>query len=555
MRRGFVTQVVWLTMATIVAGCGDKRADEAALPSPAVPSADGDYFRDVTAAAGIDFVHSIGDTALTNLVESVGGGVAMLDYDGDGFLDLYVTTGAHLAGLSEGRSRARPENRLYRNRGDGSFEDVTRAAGVGDTGYSMGVAFGDYDNDGDPDLFISNYGTNVLFRNDGDGTFTDVTRRAGVGGTGCSVGAVWADFDNDGLLDLYVGNYIEFDPDYRQFYAPDGFPGPLAYSGQPDVLYRNRGDGTFEDVTERMGVWRPDGRAMGVGAADVNGDGFVDLYVANDAMGNYLFLNTGGTGFREAGLEAGVAYNHRGDATSSMAVDFADFDGDGSVDLFVSDMSYSALYRNEGNGSFRDVTYASGIAVPSGQYVGWGTAFVDYDNDGDPDIIKINGDLQHLFGQEDQVFDNVGGSFVDVSTERGAYFRRELVGRGAAFGDYDNDGDVDVFIVNLNDRAVLLRNERGNERHWISLLLVGRVSNRDGVGARVSVATGNVVQVRQRTAAAGYLSQNDPRLHFGLGDHEVVDRIEIRWPSGIVQLLDDVAVDRVLTVIEPESGR
>jgi len=418
----------------------------------------------------------------------------------------------------------------------------------------LGVSVGDYDNDGDPDLFLSNYGPNVLYRNDGDGTFTDVTRAARVGGSGCSVGAVWADIDNDGLLDLYVGNYIEFDPDYRQFYAPDGFPGPLAYPGQPDVLYRNRGNGTFEDVTEQVGASRPDGRAMGVGAADVNDDGWVDLYVANDAMENYLFLNSGGQGFREVGLQSGVAYNHQGDATSSMAVAFADFDGDHRIDLFVSDMSYSALYRNEGNGSFRDVTYGAGIAVPSGQYVGWGTAFVDYDNDGDPDIIKINGDLQHLYGQEDQVFDNVGGSFVDASTDRGNYFRRELVGRGAAFGDYDNDGDVDVFVVNLHDRGVLLRNDRGNERHWISLHLIGTASNRDGVGARVTVTTGDVVQVRQRTGASGYLSQNDPRLHFGLGEHIAVDRIEVRWPSGLVQVLDNVAADRVLTIAESDSG-
>ncbi len=547
--------VIGVALWTAFACTAEQTQDQTASP-PAIPPADDDYFRDVTEASGIDFTHSIGDSALSNLIESASGGVALLDYDGDGFLDLYMTNGAYVAGFSEGPvPRPRPTNRLYRNRGDGTFEDVTHEAGVGDPGYSMGVAIGDYDNDGDPDLFVSNYGPNVLYRNDGNGSFTDVTGLAGVGGSECSVGAVWADFDNDGYLDLYVGNYIQFDPDYRLFYAPDGFPGPLAYPGQPDVLYRNRGDGSFEDVTERMGVWRRDGRAMGVGAADVNDDGFVDLYVANDAMGNYLFVNDRGSRFHEVGLSAGVAYNHRGDATSSMAVDFADFDGDGNIDLFVSDMSYSALYRNEGNGSFRDVTYRSGIAVPSGQYVGWGTAFLDYDNDADSDIFKINGDLQHLFGQEDQLFENVAGRFIDVSTQRGTYFRRELVGRGGAFGDYDNDGDIDVFIVNLNDRGVLLRNERGNEHNWISFWLVGRTSNRDGVGARVTVTAGDVVQVRQRTAASGYLSQNDPRVHFGLGDQSVVDRVEIRWPSGIVQVLDDVPINQVRTVLEPEGGR
>ncbi len=554
MRHRSTVSAVCLSVAILAAGCDSDRVDERRSVPASFPSEDGDYFRDVTATAGIDFVHSIGDSALSNLVESVGGGVAWLDYDGDGALDLYLTTGAHLAELSDGPAEGRSDNRLYRNRGDGTFEDVTRSAGVGNRSYGMGVSVGDYDNDGDPDVFLSNYGPNVLYRNNGDGTFTDVTRAAGVGGSGCSVGAVWADFDNDGFLDLYVGNYIDFDPDYRQFYAPDGFPGPLAYPGQPDVLYRNHGDGTFDDVTESTGVWRPDGRAMGVGAADVNDDGHIDLYVANDAMENYLFLNSGSGQFREVGLQSGVAYNHQGEATSSMAVDFADFDGDGHVDLFVSDMSYSALYHNEGNGSFRDVTYTAGIAVPSGQYVGWGTAFVDYDNDGDPDIIKINGDLQHLYGQEDQVFDNVGGAFVDVSTDRGNYFRRELVGRGAAFGDYDNDGDVDVFVVNLHDRGVLLRNDRGNERHWISLYLIGTESNRDGVGARVTVETGDVVQVRQRTGASGYLSQNDPRLHFGLGERTTVDRIEVRWPSGMVQVLENLEADRVLTITEPGVG-
>ncbi len=543
---------VWLA-----SGCRSADQDSP-TPSASPPSSfaaeEGLHFADVTREAGIDFVHSIGDGHLSNLVESSGGGVAFLDYDQDGYLDLYVTNGAFVEGVSEGPKPGRPlTNRLYRNRGNGTFEEVTDRARVGHSGYGMGVVVADYDNDGYPDLYLSNHGPNVLYHNNGNGTFSDVTGRAGVGGGGSSVGAVWLDYDNDGLLDLYVGNYIQFDPEYDYYYAPDGFPGPLAYAGQADVLYHNRGDGTFEDVTESMGILRPEGRAMGVSAADYDDDGYVDIYVANDAMENFLFHNEKGQRFQELALPAGVAYNHAGDATSSMAVDFADYDGDGLMDLFVSDMSYSALYRNEGYGLFRDVTYQAGIAVASGQYVGWASAFIDYDNDGDVDIFKVNGDLQHLFGQEDQLFENLEGRrFRDVSVERGSYFQEELVGRGAAFGDYDNDGDIDVFIVNLNERGVLLRNEGGNKNNWLLIQLVGRSSNRDGVGARLREVSGDRVQVAQKKNSTGYLSQNDPRLHFGLGENEIVDRIEIVWPSGKVQLLENVRAGQILTITEPQ---
>ena len=535
-------------------GAGEERTSAAVgAVEEALPPEAGHHFADVTSQAGIDFVHSIGDDTLTNLVESSAGGVAFLDYDQDGYLDLYLANGAHLEGFSDGRRpRGRLTNRLYRNNGDGTFTDVTGRARVGDEGYGMGVVAGDYDNDGYPDLYVTNYGANVLYRNNGDGTFSDVTRRAGVGDVGCGVGAVWLDFDNDGLLDLYLGNYIQFDPEYRLFYGPDGFPGPLAYPGQADVLYRNRGDGTFEDVTARMGTLAPDGRAMGVSAADYDHDGDVDIYVANDAMENYLFRNDGGERFEETALRAGVAYNHQGDATSSMAVDFADYDGDGLTDMYVSDMSFGALYRNEGSGLFRDVTYQTGIAALSGQFVGWGTAFVDYDNDGDVDIFQVNGDLHHLYGQEDLLFENLGGGrFRDASAEHGRYFEVERVGRGAAFGDYDNDGDVDVFVVNLNDRGVLLRNEGGNANSWLLVWLVGRTVNRDGVGARVTVVTGDRQQVLLKKNSTGYLSQNDPRMHFGLGAAEMVDRIEIVWPSGTVQVLEHVAARQVLTIEEP----
>jgi hypothetical protein len=554
LRLAFVVAPLWM-----VIGCRSADRDTpaaSAAPPSSVVSEEGLHFADVTQQAGIDFVHSIGDEHLSNLVESSGGGVAFLDYDQDGYLDLYVTNGAHVEGLSNGPEPGSSlKNHLYRNRRDGTFEDVTDRARVGHRGYGMGVIVGDYDNDGYPDLYLSNHGRNVLYHNNGNGNFSDVTERAGVAGAadGSSVGAVWLDYDNDGLLDLYVGNYVQFDPEYNFYYAPDGFPGPLAYAGQADVLYHNRGAGRFEDVTEEMGVFRPEGRAMGVSAADYDDDGYVDIYVANDAMENYLYHNEGGLRLREVALPAGVAYNHAGDATSSMSVDFADYDGDGRLDIFLSDMSYSALYRNEGQGLFRDVTTQAGIAAASGQYVGWSTAFFDYDNDGDADIFKVNGDLQHLFGQEDQLFENLGeGRFRDVSVERGTYFQQELVGRGAAVGDYDNDGDLDAFIVNLNDRGVLLRNEGGNQHNWLVLHLVGRSSNRDGVGARVKLTCGGTEQVAQKKNSTGYLSQSDHRLHFGLGEHEVVDRIEIVWPSGKVQVLEDVPAGRILTITEPQ---
>jgi hypothetical protein len=367
------------------------------------------------------------------------------------------------------------------------------------------------------------------------------------------VGGVWQDFDNDGLLDLYVGNYVAFDPEYDLHFAPDGFAGPLSFAGQLDRLYRNSGEGRFEDVTDLLGIERADGRAMGVGAADYDADGYVDIFVANDVAANYLFRNLEGRGFEEVAHAAGVAFGRSGEATSSMAVDFADFDADGQLDMYVSDMTYSTLFRNEG-GTFRDVTRPAGVASPAGQFVGWSTGFLDYDNDGDADLFQVNGELHHLFGQEDQLFENQGrGEFLDVSVERGRYFQAELVGRGGAFGDYDNDGDVDVFIVNLNDHPVLLRNEGGNLKAWLEVELVGRSSSRDAVGARVTLDAGGFRQVAQKKNQTGYLSQSDPRLHFGLGDASLIDRIEILWPSGRTQVLENVSVNQILTVEEPNG--
>lgn len=518
------------------------------------PAADNNYFQEIEKQIGLDFVHSIGEEHINNIIESVGGGAAFLDYDKDGLMDLYVCSGTWKEGFShDPKPDKLPENHLYHNMGNGTYEDVTKKAGVGGPFYSMGITVGDFNNDGYPDIFLSNYGPNVLFKNNGDGTFTDVTKRARIsGGDECSVGAVWFDYDNDGLLDLYVGNYLYFDPQYKYFYAPDGFPGPMAYDAQPDVLYHNKGNGVFEDVTKAMGITDVDGRAMGVGAADYDDDGFVDVYVANDHTLNYLWHNDGGKGFTDRGTMSGTAFSQAGEATVSMSVDFADFNGDGLLDMFVSDDSYCSLYENTGNGLFAEKGVSSGISTPSAQFVGWSSSFFDYDNDGYVDIYKTNGALKHLYGQEDQIFRNEGdGKFKDVSLELGPYFQKEMVGRGACMGDYDNDGDLDVFIVNLNDNCIFLRNNKGNQNNWITLYLVGTSSNRDGIGARVKVISGGKMQTGQKKSTTGYLSQNDPRMHFGLNKNEMAERIEIRWPSGKLQVLENVRANQIITVQEP----
>jgi hypothetical protein len=538
----------------IISACQSKNSSQK-QPVASVPAPNEDYYQEIGKEIGIDFVHTIGDKELSNIVESSGAGAAFLDYDQDGFIDLYVCNGTWVKGLSHEEKPANISgNHLYRNLGNGTFQDVTKKADVGGPWYSMGVSVGDFNNDGYPDLFVSNYGLNVLYKNNGNGTFSDVTKHAKVAGkeTDFSVGAVWFDYDNDGFLDLYVGNYLNFDPNYKYYYAPDGFPGPLAYDAQPDILYHNNGDGSFEDVTSSMGISDRDGRAMGVGAIDYDDDGFVDIYVANDHTMNYLWHNNGGKGFVDMGTPSGTAFGQSGESAVSMSVDFADYKGSGRMDMFISDDKYCRLYENLGNGIFADKSYPSGIAMPAGQYVGWSSSFIDYNNDGLIDIYKTNGALKHLYGQEDQLFENTGdGKFKDVSTESGKYFLKELVGRGACFGDYDNDGDIDGYIVNLNDRGSFLRNNKGNQNNWLTVKLIGTTSNKDGIGARIKIISGGKEQTTQKKSTTGYLSQNDPRLHFGLAKNTVVEKIEIKWPSGKIQLLENIKANQILTVKEP----
>jgi len=513
---------------------------------------------------------------MSNILEATGPGCALLDYDGDGFLDIYIVNGCTLEGISdrapkkkEGKGKRIPKagpeftptpgNRLFRSNGDGTYSDETKKAGVGDAGYGVGAVACDYDDDGDPDLFVANYGPNILYRNDGDGTFTDVAGEAGVRGPETLKGFVkWSlhgsffDYDGDGLLDLYVANYLAFDPEYDLYFKPQGFPGPLSYEGQPDILYRNNGDGTFTDVTKKAGLHNPSGRAMSVGAADFDGDGDGDLFVSNDAMQNYLYRNQGNGTFKDEALELGVAFGEFGEATSSMAPAFADLDNDGDLDLFVPDMGFSCLYRNEPMG-FVGITAKAGIAAVNGQYTSWAPVMLDYDLDGFTDIFITNGDAHHLYAEEDLLLRNRGDlTFEDVSLKAGAYFsKEEYVGRGAARGDLDNDGDVDILVVNAGGPARLLRNEHETKNHWLILRLEGTRSNRGAVGARVRLTAGKKSWTAEVSTGSAYLSSNDPRLHFGLGGKSRLDLIEIAWPSGVTQELKKVRADRILQVAEP----
>ncbi len=514
----------------------------------------GVVFTDVTAAAGIDFVETIGDHDMTNIVESAGVGVAVLDYDGDGWMDIYFVNGCWMEGLSdsaldpkERTALAAATDRLYRNLGNGRFENVTARAGLARPAYGMGAAAVDYDGDGDTDIYVTNYGPNALYRNNGDGTFTDVAKSAGVADRGFGVGAAFFDYNNDGRLDLYLGNYVEYDPDYQFYYAPDGFPGPLAFTGQQDKLFRGNSDGTFTDVTHGSGIEiEPMGRAMGVGVLDYDHDGHPDVFVSNDAMENFLLHNNGDGTFSNRAHFAGVAFGTNGDATAAMGVEIGDYDGDGRFDLFVPDMTFSCLYRNTGHGGFEDKAASSGVAALMGQYVGWGGVFADFDLDGHLDLYVSNGDVHHLEPHEDLLLVGDGqGRFTDKSEGVGDWMTRKYVGRGVAGLDYDNDGDVDLIVTNLNDRPALLRNDTPRrERHWLTVQLIGEGPNRDAIGAIIRVTLGKRVLSRQRPAGGGYLSQHDPRIHFGLGRHTTVDRLEVIWPDGNRQAKHNVRADQ-----------
>ena len=433
----------------------------------------------------------------------------------------------------------------------------------------MGCAASDYDNDGDMDLYVSNYGPNVFYRNNGDGTFSDISHQAGIDDSRWSVGVAWGDYDNDGFLDLFVANYLDFDPDTASSRSlvslREGFlrlyPGPRDFDAQPDALYHNNGDGTFSDTSAEMGINNKLAKGMGVTFGDYDGDGDIDLFVANDRTPNQLYRNDGHT-FTDIALWAGVAFNESGQPSGAMGAEFADYDNDGLLDLFVTDFifEYNALYHNEGDGTFTDATIAAGLAQPSYGFVAWGTGFIDYNNDGYLDIYVANGHVHEnidmlteglSFEEPNQLFYNNGdGTFTDVSLNSGSHFADDRVSRGTAFADYDNDGDVDIFVLNAGNTSNLLRNDGGNREHWLCLNLVGTSSNRNGAGAVVRLLAGSSQIVRQVCLGSSYLSQNDQRLFFGLGGYERADHIQIRWPSGHIDEFRDIAADRFLIVTE-----
>ena len=533
----------------------------AAAAAFAAPPQQWPVFTDITKQAGIEFKHSYGDRHLDNIVEGTGAGACFFDYNGDGFMDIYFVTGTWTKGVSDNQGRdlrGKLSNRLYRNNGNNTFTDVTAQAGVDGGGvYGTGCSAADYDNDGDVDIYVLNYGPNILYRNNGDGTFTDVSKQSGLDDKRWSVSAAWFDYNHDGYLDVFVGNYLVYDDGkFRDFYPAQGYPGPLSYSGVPNALFRNNGDGTFTDVTKEVGIYKPDGRAMSVTVSDFRNVGLLDLFAANDAIENYYFENTGKGVFKEKALELGIAYGENGQGVSSMGPVVGDVNRDGLLDIFIPNLNYCILFVQSivnGRRTFFDRTAVSGLSQALGQYAGWGAILYDHDNDGWLDLLTVHGNAHHEYVQEDTLMRNKGdGTFEDVSTRSGAYFAEKYVGRGATWADIDNDGDIDILIINLNDYPKLLRNDGGNKvNNWlvIDARLKFPTGTRDANVARVTVTTGSLKQIQDLVPARGYLSQGDPRLHFGLGKAEYADSVEIRWPDGAVERLEKVKANQILKLV------
>jgi hypothetical protein len=505
-------------------------------------------------------------------IETMIGGVALFDYNNDGLLDIFFTNGASIPSFD--KTDTAYWNRLYRNNGDGTFTDVTESAGLKGKCYSMGVAAADYDNDGFTDLYITGYNCNQLFHNNGDGTFTDVTEKAGVSGNvpgigkAWSVAAGWFDYNNDGLLDLFVVNYLDYKlrtatlcGAYVQAVLLHAYCSPLDFRGTPNILYRNNGDGTFTDVSEQSHISQFVGKGMGLSFADYDDDGFTDIFVSNDEFPSYMLHNDGDGTFSEVGAQAGVAYNASGVTVSGMGTDFRDIDNDGKPDIFQTAMFGDSfpVYKNLGDGVFQDVTGASGMIRLTSRLTGWGTGIFDFDNDGykdlftaNSDILDNSGELAHRpFALPNSLFRNKGNfTFEDMSLKAGPTFSIPAAHRGAAFGDLNNDGKIDIVVSALNGPPEVMMNRTSNRNHWIILNLVGVKSNRDGLGAKVKITTAKGSQHNQSSTAVGYSSSSDKRVHFGLGTAALVDRIEIAWPSGIRQVLTQVMVDQILTVKE-----
>jgi hypothetical protein len=541
-----------------------KSSDQSANLSPAPAE-----FTDVTALLGINFEYLASHTSKKYLIETMGAGVALFDYDNDGRLDIFVVNGAPLSdptpkGTVPQKSGPKYWNRLYHQKPDGTFEDVTEKAGLTGAGYGMGVAVGDYDNDGFEDLYVTAYGGNKLYHNNGDGTFTDVTEKAGVAGSGWSTSAAWVDLDADGRLDLVVLRYLQWDFDdiwcgqrkegYRAYCHPDAF-----HAISP-LVYHNDGNGHFTEVSRQLGLGAP-GKGLGIAVADYDRDGHIDIFVANDSMPEFLYHNKGDGTFEEVALSSGVAVDGEGHTYAGMGVDFADYNNDGLPDLVVTDLASQmyALYRNNGDGTFTYDSYPSGIGRMTMAHSGWGVRFIDYDNDGwkdllitqghDLDTIQLN--FPHLRYREPMLLaGNNGQKFVDVSSQSGDIFQKAWVGRGLALGDIDNDGRLDAVVTGNDGALYVLHNATPTQNHWLTLLLIGHQSNRDAIGAEVKIITAKGIQMATVTTSGSYLSSSDKRVHFGLGSEKTAT-VEIRWPSGIHQTIKSVSPDQILRVDEP----
>ncbi len=521
-------------------------------------------FSNIAKESGIGFRHENGATQEKYLPETMGSGGLIFDYNNDGWPDIFLVNGGSFV---DARIRARARHRLYRNNGDGTFTDATDVAGIGASGYGMGACSADVDNDGHVDLYVTSVGSNRLYRNTGTGRFADVTAAAGVGSKVWSSSCAFGDIDNDGDVDLYVANYLEFALDKNKYCGDPvakvrHYCDPNVYNGVPDVLYRNNGDGTFTDISREAGISQKEGKGLGVVFTDYDADGRVDIYVANDLVPNFLFHNTGGGVFEEVALWAGVAVGGDGRPLSGMGTDMGDINADGLPDAVVTNMDREThtLYRNLGGGLFADVTFESGVGLATLPFVGWGVAFLDYDNDADLDLAIANGAVLDnvsyfregaTYEQRNLLLQNDGaGKFADAGLMSGPGFALAKVSRALAVGDLDNDGDLDILIGNNGQTADLLRNDGGNRNNSLLVRTVGSESNRDGIGARLKLSAGGSVLVRDVKAGSSYMGQNDLRGHFGLGTAPRADRIEVAWPGGRVDVLKDIDANQILTVQE-----